>query len=286
MTRRRFLALSGAGVPAAAVADATVVEPYVLRVVRLRLRERPRVRLVHFTDVHYKGDQRYLERVVRRINELHPDFACFTGDFIEEARFLDPALDILAGVQCPVFAVPGNHDYHSGAPFGAIDRYCRRTGGAWLVDRCVDVAGRNARIYGLSARKVRGRYVSVDTRGFVKKASAGHSADIRRSRDDAQRGSGPARNEPGPIRICLVHYPLVADWLTERFDLILAGHSHGGQVRLPGVGPLLLPRRVGEYDMGLFRTANGPLYVNPGIGVLWNFRVRFLCPPELTVIEL
>ena len=71
----------------------------------------------------------------------------------------------------------------------------------------------------------------------------------------------------------------------EKFDLILAGHSHGGQVRVPFYGPLLLPFGVGRYDMGLFHTASGPLYVNPGLG-WFPVPIRFNCRPEITVFEV
>lgn len=70
-----------------------------------------------------------------------------------------------------------------------------------------------------------------------------------------------------------------------RYDVLLAGHSHGGQVRLPLVGALSIPFNVDEYDLGLFQTPNGPLYVNPGIGWFVT-RERFRCWPEITVIDI
>ena len=93
----------------------------------------------------------------------------------------------------------------------------------------------------------------------------------------------PAR---GTRNLLLMHYPA---WMKRfdglRFDLLLAGHSHGGQVRLPYFGPVVVPWGVDEYDWGLFETKTGPLYVNAGIG--WFFlNVRFRCRPELTVFEL
>lgn len=70
-----------------------------------------------------------------------------------------------------------------------------------------------------------------------------------------------------------------------KFDVALAGHSHGGQVRLPFVGSLVVPFGVGRYDLGLFRTAAGPLYVGAGLG--WFYlNLRFNCRPEITVIEI
>jgi len=83
-----------------------------------------------------------------------------------------------------------------------------------------------------------------------------------------------------------MHYPMMADHLGDRrFDLILAGHSHGGQIRLPFFGPLRVPYGVGAYDLGDFETAGGPLYVNPGIGMV-TYPFRFNCPPEITVFTI
>ena len=66
---------------------------------------------------------------------------------------------------------------------------------------------------------------------------------------------------------------------------MLAGHSHGGQVRIPFYGSIIVPFFVDEYDLGLFQTNAGPLYVNPGIGWVY-LNVRFNCRPEITVIEI
>jgi uncharacterized protein len=57
-------------------------------------------------------------------------------------------------------------------------------------------------------------------------------------------------------------------------------------VRIPFYGPVVVPFNVGEYDLGLFETKAGPLYVNPGIGYLRDFDFRFNCRPEITVIEV
>ena len=76
-----------------------------------------------------------------------------------------------------------------------------------------------------------------------------------------------------------------ADRLPFASDLVLAGHSHGGQVRLPWLGALVRPQHVGPYEMGWYSTPAGPLYVNPGIGCL-GFDVRFNCRPEVAVFEV
>lgn len=221
-----------------------------LRVRRLSLFGQPTIRFVHLTDLHHKGDAALLRRVVRAVQGLGPEFVCFTGDIVEETGFLPAALGALGELGCPVFGVPGNHDYWSGADFAVIDRALRATGGRWLVDEQAEAAGSRAVI-------------------------SGHSATI------------PAALRPmtGRINLALVHYPTEADRLAGVFDLVLAGHSHGGQVRLPGLGALILPDRVGRYDLGRFQTPGGPLHVSAGVGT-FHFNVRFYCPPEVVLVEL
>ena len=98
-----------------------------------------------------------------------------------------------------------------------------------------------------------------------------------------------ARNQRVPEgykRILLEHHPSVIEQLhDEHFDLILAGHTHGGQVRIPFMHQIFPDFDLGRYDKGLFQTPCGPLYVNPGIGT-FHIKARFLCRPEITVIEL
>ncbi|MGP8020719.1 MAG: metallophosphoesterase, partial [Limisphaerales bacterium] len=125
-SRRHFLLTFGtacAGAPVATVADAGWLEPTWLKVRHLRIGDGPpAVRLVHFTDLHYKGDHTYAESVVKTINSFSPDLVCFTGDIMEQTRFLPEALEILSGIKSPMFGVPGNHDYWSGASFEVIGR--------------------------------------------------------------------------------------------------------------------------------------------------------------------
>ena len=91
---------------------------------------------------------------------------------------------------------------------------------------------------------------------------------------------------PAMKNIFLMHYPAsVKNLGGQKFDLVLAGHSHGGQVRLPFYGALMVPFGVDEFDLGLFNTRSGQLYVNPGIG-WYPVAIRFNCRPEITLIEI
>jgi uncharacterized protein len=253
ISRRKFVTLSIlAATPAAIGADAYLVEPQWLKVKTVRISQTPTKRLVHITDIHHKGDTDYLESVVRTVNRLSPDVVCFTGDLIERARYLREALECLSKINAPIYGVPGNHDYWSQCNFKLIRECFENTGGAWLVDKQTEPSELN--------------FTGASCHNWRAKVHAPVS---------------------GGKNIMLMHYPMFVKRLSpHKFDLILAGHSHGGQVRLPFIGPLQLPLGVGPYDMGLFQTASGPLYVNPGIGYLANTSVRFNCRPEVTLFEV
>jgi uncharacterized protein len=253
-SRRRFLTAGFLSAPLLAIADAKWVEPGWLKIRRVSLGiKRPGHRIVHFTDLHHKGDRNYLEEVVSKLNALSPDLVCFTGDLIEDKEHLPEVLELLAKIKSPLYGVPGNHDYWSKAPFDPIKKCFEDSGGAWLLDEGKLNADGKINILGASC-------LSSNQPELPLKA--------------------------GMKNILLMHYPAWVKRLgTQKFDLILAGHSHGGQVRIPFYGPISLPFGVDEYDLGLFQTASGPLYVNAGLG--WFYLpLRFRCRPEITVFDV
>lgn len=251
-SRRRFIFASLLASPAVVAGDARWLEPQWVKTRRLRLSANPEHRFVQFSDLHHKGDRAHTQSVVETINSLKPDFVCFTGDIIEEAKFLAEALEVLSGIKAPIYGVPGNHDYWSRAPFAEISKCFASTGGAWLVDETRIIAGGKINLVGLAHMGPK------------------HALPLPR---------------PGMKNILLIHYPAWAKAFDRKFDLMLAGHSHGGQVRIPFYGAIMLPFLVDQYDLGLFHTKAGPLYVNPGIG-WFPYPIRFNCRPEITVIEI
>jgi predicted MPP superfamily phosphohydrolase len=209
------------------------------------------LRIAHISDLHYSGDHRYLRRVVDAVNERNPDLICITGDFVSKAEWLPEAVRQLEGLTAPVYAVPGNWDYWSDADLGQIAAFCEQTGGQLLLDETLVLEGNELAISGALG----------ETSSWIEQL-------------------------PVQTHILLVHYPKFADSLEgRRLDLILAGHSHGGQVRLPWIGSIMVPYGVGRYDLGLFETASGPLYVTSGIGTS-ALPIRLGCRPEVAVIDL
>jgi len=250
-TRRRFLGALATTALCVGAGEAFLFEPHRLQINRIRLSEHPVARFVLWSDFHYSGDAEYAEEIIGTINGLHPEFVCFVGDLVDDRAFQEPALKFIEKIKAPVYGVPGNHDYFSRCLFAPNRKAFEATGGGWLVNRIVRPPGEKIEICGSSERFV----------NFI-----------------------PLQSDLP--RILLTHYPITANVTAGRvFSAVLAGHSHGGQVRLPIYGPVHLPRHVGKYDMGQFATPAGPLYVNVGVGT-YKVPARFNCPPEITVVQV
>lgn len=252
-SRRRFLATALIASPFAVAGDARWLEPQWVKTRHLRLSTKPAHRFVQFSDLHHKGDRAHTKSVVEKINALSPDFVVFTGDLIEEKQFLTEALELISGIKTPLYGIPGNHDYWSKAPFTEYSKAFAATGGAWLLNQSLTVAGGKINLIGAAQLNWKGHPVPAP--------------------------------QPDVKNILLIHYPAWAKSFPQKYDLILAGHSHGGQVRIPFHGPIFLGYGVDEYDMGLYHTKSGPLYVNAGIG-WYPVPIRFNCRPEITLVEI
>jgi len=257
-----LVALAGLG----CMAYGFFIEPYRLTLTRLEIAtpklEQARLRIVHFSDTHCDPTPRLEERLTRRVNALDPDLVVFTGDALNHSGALARFQETLAGMKASLakLAVYGNFDYHH----PLRERLLRGTG-----FRLVD--GRPLRLtYGEETIQVTGLSRYPRGGGEIEGALAGLAE--------------------GTFTLFLFHYPdLIEDVPPGRVDLYLCGHTHGGQVRLPGYGALITLSRHGKkYEAGLYRVGSMRAYVNRGIGMEGGAapRVRFLAPPEITVIDL
>jgi uncharacterized protein len=251
LSRRQFLSLLLTAIPGASIAHGITVEPERLRVEQHSLEiSGPSVRFVHFTDLHYRGESALTRKVAAEIRRLRPRFACFTGDLIDSPYYKEEAFAFIRALSCPVYAVPGNHDYVSGVAFKEFADAFSATGGAWLENENLLVPDTDIELVGLAI--------------------------------DGSRTLPPALSKN---RILLTHFPQAVDSIGEaNFAAILAGHSHGGQIRLPFFGSIYLPPGVGRYELGSFMTPSGPMHVNAGIGTS-TLPLRFCCPPELSLYQ-
>lgn len=280
---RRGLAWATLGGGALVAGYASLVEPRLPRVRRIvrSLSGLPRslsgLRLVQLSDLHLGpyNSAAYLARCIRRANELEADLVLLTGDYVHGSpAYIAPVARLLGSLRARlgVLAVLGNHDHWEDP------EACRRelrARGIRLVD--------NTRLF-LSAARRLGNSPPAD--GGLCLAGVGDYWEDRCDLDAALGGVAPTLP-----RILLCHNPDFAESESaragrHRVDLMLSGHTHGGQVRVPGVRSIIVPSSYGSrYARGLCQGPAFPVYVSAGLGVT-IFPVRLLCPPELTLLEL
>ena len=220
--------------------------------------------IVHFSDLHFTGRvaKRYFEEVVHHANETDPDLVAVTGDLVDFSEYIDWIPDTLGRLRSRygVFFVLGNHDRR-------VDvKRLRRT----LIDNgLVDLGGRWRQV------EIRGEEVIFAGNELPWFAPA---ADL---------GECPPRGEDGrPLRIVLAHSPDQLAWAQAYdVDLLLAGHTHGGQIRLPLIGPILSPTREGvRYASGVFHAPPTVMHVTRGVS--GELPIRLNCPPEMAHLAL
>lgn len=234
------------------------------------------MRIVQLSDIHLDEytEPYFLRQVVDRVNRLQPDAVFLTGDFVSDILGnRDFALgaarqcaQILSGIQCKrVYAILGNHDV-------AVD--------AKQVTAALEANG---------IPVLRNAYMPFDFAGG-RIWLAGLDDVIEGHPDPDLAIPASIRNRPNEPVVLLCHAPDYADTLLSHpagksVALMLSGHTHGGQVRLPFFGALELPIWGKKYVEGSFQLGSMQLYVNRGIGTT-GAPFRLNCPPEITLFTL
>lgn len=282
MRRRRFLLGLAAGVLAAGAGTAAYAhwfEPTWWQVTRPRPRfprdpAQPPLRIVQLTDLHVSNvfPLASLARALDEVIALRPDAVLMTGDYVT-GPFADlpgytQVLRKLTAV-APVCASPGNHD-----------------GGRWAVEarrgyndvrvlaRAFEEAGVTFLVNRRHRLTLRGRGIDVVGLG-----------DVWTGQFRPLEAFGDGQTAAGVPVIALSHNPdTVAELEPYSWDLVLCGHTHGGQVRVPWVGPLAVNIRDRRFAAGLAHLGERPVYTSRGVGNLLG--VRFNCRPELTLLDL
>jgi predicted MPP superfamily phosphohydrolase len=215
--------------------------------------------ILHLTDLHLKGtpDRDWFRLVMDHCNRWEPDLVAVTGDVadsIHHQRWIVPVLGRLRW-RVAAFAILGNHDYRYDPAF--IRRRLRRVGMHVLSNVWQEL-------------EVRGEPL----------VAVGHEGPWLKPAPDLK--GCPA----GPFRLCLSHTPDNIRWARRAgVDLMLSGHVHGGQVRLPLFGSVLVPSRYGRrYDCGTFEEPPTVLHVSRGLS--GQHPLRYGCLPEVTRLIL
>jgi len=228
------------------------------------------LKVAQLSDLHIHSVSRAYRLVIDVIRREHPNLVVITGDLVDRPEETSACILFLRQVRkaagVPVVVVPGNWDHRAFPTKQSIAAWHQRlqeeTGVRVLANQNAVLHRHDSRIW----------LVGTDDPYF------GH-ADL----DASFRGVPDTA-----FALVLTHAPEAFEELAQRpaAKVVLAGHTHGGQVRLPFIGAVRVPSRYGtRFARGLFKMGDTFFYVNAGIGMS-HLPIRFLCRPELTFITL
>lgn len=229
---------------------------YVPKVSEVKINSGIGLKAVVLADLHVHEWGRREEAIGKLLESLteEVDVAFVLGDsYDERTRSLEPLIDLLDTIEKPKFGVLGNHEHWADRkiPLKRGMEALERAGVRVLLDEAVEEMG--IRIGGID-----------------------WYTDDQRAEE--------ALNKMGEVDLMLSHTPDVIE-LRPRAKVVLAGHTHGGQVCLPFVGPIWTPSKYGtKYASGLFELGGRYLYVSRGLGE--KNPIRLNCPRELTLVSI
>lgn len=272
ISRRRFLKLTwGVGAVGLLASYPFFIERYIVltNTYRIPVPNLPKAfsgfRIVQLTDLHYGTlvPLSLIRSVIARANRIECDVIVCTGDYVHEWNStgqIDTVWPLIAELSAPsgIFSILGNHDHWANT--SRSQHWLSQTG-----------------------QDLRHKVTSIDRDGSkLWLVGAGDLWEDHRNLDELLN-----KIPESDCRIVLAHNPDTADTkFSARVDLMISGHTHGGQVNIPFVGTPILPVRNKTYSSGLKNSLRGmSVFISRGIG--WAvLPIRFNCYPEIAVLEL
>lgn len=223
-------------------------------------------KIIQVSDIHSSIfiDRNYIAKTFERINKEKPDIIVFTGDYVtENADYMSPLKEEAKNLKSRLgnsgkIAVIGNHDRWTSEEI--VKKGLKNAGFKMLINESFHLGDADSPLNILGVDDQWTGKVDLDRSStgidFKKEAAIilSHNPDV---------------------------FPLAA---SKEISVMLAGHTHGGQVSLPFIGPPILPSSF-KYQKGFYRINKSLMYVNRGLGLIAP-PVRILCPPEITVFSL
>lgn len=221
------------------------------------------IKIIHFSDIHYNRaiTLKKIENVVTEINSINPDIVVFTGDLLDkDATLSDTDYEKLASTLKKIkakygkYAILGNHDYEQSKD--SVSKILNNSNFSYL-NNDYDI------IYDQNGNKI-----------FI----GGIGSIIKNDNDTNKALNYLSDKSDIDYKIILIHEPDITDEIISNYhvNLILAGHSHGGQIRLPLIGSIYTPSYAKKYQDEFYKLNDCNLYISYGIGVstinyrLWN----------------
>jgi uncharacterized protein len=244
----------------------------------------PPLTVLHLSDLHLRAADRRQMAFLERLAGEPVDLVVLTGDMLGEPDALGPVLDVLGRFRprLGAVAVLGSNDYWAPRFRNPLSYFLGPS------SRRRRSSGRNPWRQLIEGLRARGWTVLSNDRGRLGDIELAGMDDPHIRRDDP--GVAVPANGQVRLRLGVVHSPYrraLDAFAGNGYDLVLAGHTHGGQVRLPGVGALVtncdLPR---EQVRGLSRWGSSWLHVSAGLGTSKYAPFRFACRPEASLLDV
>ncbi|MFT3880457.1 MAG: metallophosphoesterase [Gemmatales bacterium] len=217
------------------------------------------LRILHLTDLHFCGrpSKAYFERVFHLCSKRGCDVLVLTGDLVDSDKHYDwlYLLKMFKPTQCTL-AIRGNHD--AKFDYAKVNTILGELGS--------HVLGGQSKVITLKGEPLLVAGNEVPWLEPIPDLSGHHDQDC--------------------FRLALIHSPDQFRWaVRQKFDLVLAGHNHGGQIRMPAFGSIFVPSKTGRrYDMGLFQSGSTVLHVSRGVS--GGHPIRYFCRPEAAWLTL
>ena len=240
--------------------------------------------ILHVSDIHFNRSVAMNATLRKQLHSGEQDLVLITGDFVTHDRETSSLIEFLKGSTAKdgIYGILGNHDY-SYRTFGQhfLHKIANRQ------YRPNDWKRMVALLSEIGIRVLVNESLVLVTRGGGQIYLEGTDDPVLGTPVIADQNSEFANSD---LKILMSHSPdiLYSDQIKKKeFDLVLSGHTHGGQVRIPGIGPLVTgtERASRQESYGMF--AKGKMRVNVSAGIGYsNLPIRVNCPPEVILIEL
>ena len=223
--------------------------------VNLNTHSNKKLKIVQISDLHTKGIGNIEEKVIKTLEHEKPDFIFLTGDIAIPGGTNSGYEKVLKELKAKkaIYYIPGN--WEDWEPIPDLSNILTR-------NHIVDLTNKT---------------IKIDENLWL----AGFA--------DAPTGNPDLRilkNIPNDSKIISIfHSPIFFDEVSNSIDLAFAGHTHGGQIRLPLIGAIALPPGSGDYDQGWFQKTRAKMYVSRGVGTS-IVPLRLLCRPEISIFEI
>lgn len=222
-------------------------------------------KICQLTDVHHGPliSINFIEKVIEKVKQLKPDAVVLTGDYVSSSpKYIRPVINAFGKLNAPfgTYAVLGNHDHWEGE------------------ELCIRNFKRN---------KIP---LLTNTNAVITKRGSICIAGVGDYMEDIQEPEKAFKGIPDDMpRILLSHHPDYSEEIPKdiRVDLVISGHTHGGQVQIPmlGIAPIIPSKYGQKYANGLVKNSKTQVYVSRGVGMI-GIPVRFSCPPEIALLTL